>query len=199
MILQGSIDRLGNTCIAVQVAARCLAELINIPASALGTAMATYSSQNFGAGKRTCVTQGLKMVLLICSVWWAVAMALTFTMGRSAVELITGSGDPVVLSAAMQYLYINIPMIPPIAVLVTLRSMLQGIRHRISPLLYIPIEMIGKIIFALWIVPVSGYVAVCVCESIPWVVCCASLCVMVFKSHREQNDRYLETQSPFSR
>lgn len=93
MILQGSIDRLGNACIAAQAAARCLAELINTPGSALGTAMATYSSQNFGAGKRRRITQGLKMVLLICSVWWAVAMALTSTLGRSAVELITGSGD----------------------------------------------------------------------------------------------------------
>ena len=199
VILQGSINRLGNAYIAAQVAARRLAELIYTPGSALGTAMATYSSQNFGAGKRTRITQGLKMALLIYSVRWGIAMALTFTLGRSAVELITGSGDPVVLSAATQYLYINIPMIPPMAVLITLRSMLQGIRHRISPLLCSSIEMIGKIIFALWIVPVSGYVAVCVCEPITWVVCCAFICAVVFKNRRELDDRYLEAQSPSSR
>ena len=199
VILQGSINRLGNAYIAAQVAARRLAELIYTPGSALGTAMATYSSQNFGAGKRTRITQGLKMALLIYSVWWGIAMALTFTLGRSAVELITGSGDPVVLSAATQYLYINIPMIPPMAVLITLRSMLQGIRHCISPLLCSSIEMIGKIIFALWIVPVSGYVAVCVCEPITWVVCCAFICAVVFKNRRELDDRYLEAQSPSSR
>ena len=199
VILQGSINRLGNAYIAAQVAARRLAELIYTPGSALGTAMATYSSQNFGAGKRTRITQGLKMALLIYSVWWGIAMALTFTLGRSAVELITGSGDPVVLPAATQYLHINIPMIPPMAVLITLRSMLQGIRHRISPLLCSSIEMIGKIIFALWIVPVSGYVAVCVCEPITWVVCCAFICAVVFKNRRELDDRYLEAQSPSSR
>ena len=77
--------------------------------------------------------------------------------------------------------------------------MLQGIRHRISPLLCSSIEMIGKIIFALWIVPVSGYVAVCVCEPITWVVCCAFICAVVFKNRRELDDRYLEAQSPSSR
>lgn len=77
--------------------------------------------------------------------------------------------------------------------------MLLGICHRISPLLYIPIEMIGKIIFALWIVPVSSFVAVCVCKSITWVVCCAFICAMVFQSRRELNDCCLESQSPSSR
>ena len=198
VILQGSINRLGNAYIAAQVAARRLAELIYTPGSALGTAMATYSSQNYGAGKRTRIAQGLKMALLIYSVWWGIAMALTFTLGRPAVGLITGSGDPVVLSAETRYLYINIPMIPPMAVLITLRSMLQGVRHRIAPLLCSSIEMVGKIIFALWIVPVYGYTAVCICEPITWVACCAFICVVVAINRRELDDRYLETQGPSS-
>ena len=193
VMLQGSINRLGNAYIAAQVAARRLSEVIYIPGLTLGMAVATYSSQNYGAQKHTRIAQGVKTALLIYGAWWVLAMLLTFTLGLPAVRAITGSRDETVLHAAAQYLYINIPMISPMAILVILRSMLQGIRHRVSPLLCSAIEMLGKILFALWIVPVRGYTAVCVCEPVTWVICCLFICVAVFLCRRELSDRYIET------
>ena len=190
VILQGSINRLGNAYIAAQVAARRMSELIYTPGGALGMAVATYSSQNYGAQKRTRIAQGIKAGTLIYGVWWLIAMALTFTAGGHAVRMITGSADEIVLSAATRYLYINIPMIPPMAVLVIFRGMLQGTRHRVSPLLCSAIEMAGKIIFALWVVPVYGYIAVCICEPITWVVCFLFSSGAVWMNRRELDDRY---------
>ena len=190
VILQGSINRLGNAYIAAQVAARRMSELIYTPGGALGMAVATYSSQNYGAQKRTRIAQGIKAGTLIYGVWWLIAMALTFTAGGHAVRMITGSADEIVLSAATRYLYINIPMIPPMAVLVIFRGMLQGTRHRVSPLLCSAIEMAGKIIFALWVVPVYGYIAVCICEPITWVACFLFSSGAVWMNRRELDDRY---------
>ena len=59
--------------------------------------------------------------------------------------------------------------IPPMAVLVIVRNALQGMRHSVAPLICSALEMIGKIIFALWLVPVYGYIAVCICEPVTWV------------------------------
>ncbi len=42
------------------------------------------------------------------------------------------------------------------AVLVILRNMLQGIRHTVEPLLASGLELVGKVIFAVWLVPVRG-------------------------------------------
>ena len=50
VILQGSINALGSTYIAAQVGGRRLAEMFMLPGDSLGASMATYSSQNFGAG-----------------------------------------------------------------------------------------------------------------------------------------------------
>ena len=66
---------------------------------------------------------------------------------------------------------ISVPIIPPMAVLVILRNMLQGIQHTIEPLLASALELIGKVIFAVWLVPVWGYRAVCFCEPTTWVIC----------------------------
>ena len=190
VILQGSINRLGNAYIAAQVAARRMSELIYTPGGALGMAVATYSSQNYGAQKRTRIAQGIKAGTLIYGVWWVIAMVLTFTAGGHAVRMITGSADEIVLSAATRYLYINIPMIPPMGVLVIFRGVLQGTRHRVSPLLCSAIEMAGKIIFALWVVPVYGYIAVCICEPITWVACFLFSSGAVWMNRRELDDRY---------
>ena len=185
VILQGSINRLGSAYIAAQVAARRLAELIYIPGVALGMAIATYASQNYGAGKRTRIAQGAKAGVAIYGVWWLIAMALTFTIGAQAVRAVTGSRDMRIISAATRYLYINIPMIPPMAVLVVFRGILQGIRHRVAPLICSSIEMIGKIIFAFYIVPVHGYIAVCICEPITWVACFVFMCIVVLINRHE--------------
>lgn len=115
--LQSSINALGSAYIAAQTAARRLAELYFIPGGALGIGVATFSSQNLGAGKRSRIWQSVKAALVI------------------------------------------------------LRNMLQGIQHTIEPLLASALELIGKVIFAVWLVPVWGYRAVCFCEPTTWVIC----------------------------
>lgn len=92
------------------------------------------------------------------------------------------------IRSAVLYLKINVPMIPPMAVLVILRSTLQGMRHTVAPLLCSSLELIGKVIFALWIVPVQGYMAVCVCEPILWVICCVFILAAAFIWRKDFRD-----------
>ena len=55
--LQSSINALGSVYITAQTAARRLAELYFIPGGALGIGVATFSSQNLGAGRRSRIWQ----------------------------------------------------------------------------------------------------------------------------------------------
>ena len=169
--LQSSINALGSVYITAQTAARRLAELYFIPGGALGIGVATFSSQNLGAGRRSRIWQSVKAALAIYFVWWVFVMAFTFLLGGAAIRGITGSTDEVIISNALLYLKISAPVIPPMAVLVILRNMLQGIRHTVEPLLASGLELVGKVIFAVWLVPVRGYRAVCFCEPTTWVVC----------------------------
>ena len=171
VVLQTSINALGEVYIAAQVGARRLAELFYMPGTALGTAIATYTSQNYGAGRRSRIIQGVWASLLLYGIWWLAALAFTFTISGQAVQLITGSHDAAVIESAQLYLKISIPMIPPMAALVILRNMMQGLLHIVSPLVCSSLELIGKVVFALFLVPSAGYLAVCICEPVTWVVC----------------------------
>lgn len=171
VILQSSINALGNVYIAAQVGGRRLAEFFYTPGGALGTGIATYSSQNYGAGYASRIRKGIRTACLLYGGWWVIAMGVTFLFAPDMVTLITGSLSDEVVSNAVLYLKINIPLVPPMAVLVILRNALQGMQHFISPLLCSTLELIGKIIVAFWLVPVLGYTAVCICEPVTWIVC----------------------------
>ena len=73
-------------------------------------------------------------------------MAFTFLCGEAAIRGVTGSDDEIIIANALLYLKISVPIIPPMAVLVILRNMLQGIQHTIEPLLASALELIGKVI-----------------------------------------------------
>ena len=47
------------------------------------------------------------------------------------------------------------------------------------------LSLIGKVIFAVWLVPVWGYRAVCFCEPTTWIICCVAICIFTFTIRRE--------------
>ena len=188
MGLMSAIYNLGSVYITAQTAARRLAELYFIPGGALGIGVATFSSQNLGAGRRSRIWQSVKAALVIYFVWWVFVMAFTFLLGGAAIRGITGSTDEVIISNALLYLKISAPVIPPMAVLVILRNMLQGIRHTVEPLLASGLELVGKVIFAVWLVPVRGYRAVCFCEPTTWVVCFVFILLAVWRCRGDLRD-----------
>ena len=154
-----------------QVGARRLAEFFFTPGGSIGTAIATFSSQNYGAGQRKRIFKGIRTALFLYALWWLAAMALTFLFSPQFIRLITGSTNPEVISSAVLYMKINIPSMPPLMFLVILRTALQGMKHQLAPLFCSLIEMTLKIVFALLIVPLFGYFAVCICEPVTWLIC----------------------------
>lgn len=194
--LQSSINALGSVYITAQTAARRMAEMYFIPGGALGISVATFSSQNLGAGRRSRIGQSVRAALKIYFVWWLFVLAFTFLLGEPVLRLITGSSDARIISNAMLYLKISVPIIPPMAVLVILRNMLQGIRHTVEPLLASALELIGKVIFAVWLVPVWGYRAVCFCEPTTWIICFVFILLAVWRCRSDLQDACPPDRAP---
>lgn len=194
--LQSSINALGSVYITAQTAARRMAEMYFIPGGALGIGVATFSSQNLGAGRRSRIGQSVRAALKIYFIWWLFVLAFTFLLGEPVLRLITGSSDARIISNAMLYLKISVPIIPPMAVLVILRNMLQGIRHTVEPLLASALELIGKVVFAVWLVPVWGYRAVCFCEPTTWIICFVFILLAVWRCRSDLQDACPPDKTP---
>ncbi len=68
MIVQSTLNLLGETAIAAYAAAQKLQGLVGQPYIALGTAMATYCGQNAGAGNFKRIKDGFKKCMIILMV-----------------------------------------------------------------------------------------------------------------------------------
>ena len=188
VVLQSSINALGSVYIAAQVGGRRLVEVFMMPGSALGISMATYSSQNYGAGKRRRIWNGVKAAFFLYVSWWVIAMIFVLFFASDAVRLVTGSTNETVISSALLYIRCSITLFPPMGFLVIMRNTLQGTQHQIAPVLCSSLELIGKVLFSIYLVPVYGYPAVCACEPATWLVCFVFICIAAFLFQDEFSD-----------
>lgn len=191
VILQSSIMPSEAFISQLRWAVESMAGIFLHPGIALGTSAATFSSQNFGAGERARIAKGARSGIFMYFCWWLVALVFVIFLAPTAVKFITGSSNPEVIKNGVLYLRISIPMIPPMAILVILRNILQGMRRPGMPLFCSCLELIGKVIFALWLVPAFGYLAVCICEPVTWVICCVVIAVAVFAIRGEFTNRHI--------
>lgn len=162
----------------------------------LGSVALQSSINALGSVYITAQTAARRMAEMYFFVWWLFVLAFTFLLGEPVLRLITGSSDARIISNAMLYLKISVPIIPPMAVLVILRNMLQGIRHTVEPLLASALELIGKVVFAVWLVPVWGYRAVCFCEPTTWIICFVFILLAVWRCRSDLQDACPPDKTP---
>ena len=67
------------------------------------------------------------------------------------------------------------------AVISVLRNAMQGLGETVIPLVSSALEMIGKVVIAVTLVPLLGYTGVIVAEPIVWIIMVIPLIVKIFK------------------
>jgi Na+-driven multidrug efflux pump len=87
---------------------------------------------------------------------------------RFFIQIISGSEENVILNNGSRYLILSAPFYIVLALLINLRFALQGLGEKIIPLISSFIELFGKILFVLFIIPHFDYNGVIFCEPIIW-------------------------------
>lgn len=181
LILQTGINGLGNSYIVAQSVARQITNVLMSVFVAVGNAMATYCSQNYGVGNVARVRQGMKAGYWITCIWCAFVLSIVYSVAPLLIQMITGSSDVVMIHAASQYLRIDSILYVLVAVIFVQRNSLQGIGDKVTPLISSGIEMAGKVILTYTLVPMMGYFGVILVEPIVWIVMIVPLIIKVRK------------------
>lgn len=180
--LQTGINTLGNDIIVAHTAARKLTELFMMAFGVLGTTMATYSGQNFGAGRMDRVKEGVRAALMLTFIWCGLVIICSYTMAPVLVQLVTGTKSSEVITNARNYLRFDTVLYPVTAVIVVLRNTMQGIGDHVTPIISSSIECIGKIILVNLLVAPFGYWGIIVAEPITWCFMVIPLIIMYFRN-----------------
>ena len=180
--LQTSINALGATIISAQTSARRIMSFSMLPVSAIASSLTTFTSQNLGANRPQRIQRGIYLGSMVAIIW-TIFIAITLFFASPALnELISGSTDPALISNASLYNRISSTFYPVLAVLLVLRNSLQGLGQKITPLISSFIELFGKVLFVLFIIPSTGYMGVIFCEPLIWV----PMTIQLYYSYKHQ-------------
>ena len=145
ILLQSAINTLGTTVIVAHTAARKVFELVSLPNSVLGSAMATYCGQNYGARRFDRIRQGIRASLIIATVWAVVVFLICHTIEGKLIQFVASTTNPDVIYWGSTYLKVDMSFIVICGVIVILRNSMQGFGDRVIPVFSSCIELAGKI------------------------------------------------------
>ena len=179
VILQSAINTFGADIIVAHTAARKLTEVFMLPFSVIATTMATYCSQNLGAGKPERIRAGIIRALLISWTACLLVILIAYTITPTLIHMVTGSDTPIIIETASKYLRINTVFYFVTVMISVFRNSLQGMGDMVTPLVSSSIELVGKILVVILLVPRLDYFGIIISEPIIWCIMVIPLIVQI--------------------
>ena len=169
MIVQSSLNLLGSTYIAAFSATSKIQNVVMQLYVALGTAIATYVGQNYGAGKIDRVSQGVKCSIQIEAVYSVFVMILAYFVLPMTVQIFVDDPTGELQVIARQMLRICLWCYFPLGMIFIYRNALQGLGNGLVPMLGGVAELLARAL-AVWIFfDQLQFVAICISDPFAWV------------------------------
>ncbi|MFR2264942.1 MAG: MATE family efflux transporter [Clostridium sp.] len=169
VILQAAVNGLGSIIVAAVTAAGKISMFLCCPFDALGFTMATYTGQNIGAGKLERISEGIKKSMIIGSVYSIVALMISVFFGKSLALLFVNENEIEILAKVSENLIIIAAFYIPLCIVNVVRFTIQGMGYSTFAILAGVCEMIARALCGFILVPIFGYVAVCLASPIAWI------------------------------
>ncbi len=167
--LQIVLNSFGAETIAAFTAATKVEQVAVQTFLALGVAIATYTAQNYGAGKIIRIRIGAHKGMIINIILTIITAILIYTCGKQLVGLFITGYEPELIRKAQIYLNIIIVFYFALATLILYRNILQGMGNAKIPLISGTLELIMRSAAAFIFGHYFGYLGVCFATPCAWV------------------------------
>lgn len=191
IIMQGSINALGEDIIAAHLGSRKVAEMFMQPLVTIGTACSTFVGQNYGALKIGRIKASIKYSTIYSLIWSVFTFFILWFFGGQIARLVTGSASQVVFDNTQMYLRVNAPFYFVLGLLFTLRFSIQSVDRKMPPIISSSMELASKIAAAYFFIPLWGYLGACIAEPLSWTLGAIYL-LFVFKKEFKRLDGLTE-------
>lgn len=194
LALQSAINSFSDDIIVAHGAARKITEIFMLSFGVFGSTMATYASQNFGAGKIHRIKEGVRNVTIFTWIWSMGAMIASYTIAPELVRLVTATSNQEIIDTACLYLKIDTLFYFVPALISIIRNTMQGIGDHTTPIFSSMIELIGKVLIAWYLAPKIKYMGIILAEPIVWVLMVIPLIVKYISNPvmKEKSDHKME-------
>ena len=139
------------------------------PFDALATGVATFASQNYGAGKIKRVKEGIfKGTLVGIALGILVGVILIF-LGKPLVSMFVSAKHKAVIKYAARYLGCLGFFYWAIGILNVTRLSVQGLGFSNRAIFSGAIEMLARILMSFFVIPLTGFWGICFTDQSAWV------------------------------
>ena len=142
MALQRVVNSFGPVVIAAFTATTRVEQLIHQPYTTLGTALSTYTGQNFGARKKNRIIAGYRKSLLLMVIFSAVMLPVMYIFGDDIMSFFVDETE--VIETGAKALQITSLFYAFLGVIYVVRGVLNGMGDAFFALLNGIVEVIGR-------------------------------------------------------
>lgn len=180
--LQSGINQLGTNIIVAHTAARKVFEIWSLPVAVLGSAMATYCGQNYGAKKYDRIRQGIKSALLLGGCWAVIIFIMAQTISPYLISFIASTTQEDIIYWGTTYLETDMTFMIICVLIVVLRNSMQGFGDYVTPVISSFIELVGKLVFTFVFVKKFDYWGIIWAEPVIWFFMVIPLIIMTLRN-----------------
>lgn len=188
MVMQSANNGLGTVYVSGFTAGMKIKQFMMCPFDAIATAVSTFASQNFGAGRMDRVKKGIKQGTAVGVGYGIVAGIILILFGRTLSMLFVSADSAAVLDASALYLRRMGMFWWSLGFLNVLRTAVQGLGYAPRAVFAGVVEMVCRCAVALFLVPVFQFDAITFCDQVAWIGACLYIipvCIYTVK-HLEQ-------------
>ena len=189
MIVQSTLNLLGETAIAAYAAAQKLQGVIGQPYVALGSAMATYCGQNAGAGNYERIKDGFKKCMMVLVVTVIATFFFARAFGGAATTLFVDAAETEVIRFAEEYFSIASWFYLPLASIFIFRNALQGIGYGVDAMFGGVFELAARAFLIKMIGTGFGYTGICFGDPAAWVAALIPIVPLYFYRMKQAQKR----------
>ena len=168
IILQSALNGFGARAMAGFTASTKVMQLVNQVYISIGVTMATYASQNMGAGRLDRIRKGARVSTLMSSVYAAAIGLLLYFFGRYMVLLFIEQGQTDVLSYCKMYFATITPFMIPLGSIFIYRNILQGMGFGFVPMMAGVAELAARTVAAFYAANIQSFRGICWADPLAW-------------------------------
>lgn len=169
IMLQSANNALGTACVAAFTAAMRIKMFVMCPLDALGMAMATYSGQNYGAGRPDRIWMGIKSAIALALEYSVAIAVIMWALADKFALLFISPDETEIMKDTVLFLHINTSFFFFLGLLGILRYSIQGAGFTKLSMFSGVAEMIARVLVSLILVPEFKFLGVCMGDPTAWI------------------------------
>lgn len=192
IILQFALNSLGATSVAAYTAAQKIDTIATQPMMSFGITMATYTAQNYGAGKIQRIKEGVRKCIIISVTFSIVVAFINIFAGYFLTGIFVGYDQKDVIALSQIYLTSNGVCYFLLSLLFIYRYTLQGLGQSFIPTVAGIMELIMRTLAAIMLSKPFGFLGVSLANPLAWLGACIPLISAYYIIYRKIHSEFLK-------